>query len=111
MREALFLHVWLNRQEQRVAEIRVMAQGLANAEHVGKAFQDYIKLVYPFAKETMAVSDKKMMEAVEKEVAKGAIMFTPIENNILKNAAKKYTMSDEAVQKLRKASANRKGLK
>jgi hypothetical protein len=111
LREALFLHVWLKRQEQKVAEMRVLAQGLANAEHVGKAFQDYINTVYPFAKDVTKDSDKKMLEAVEKEVAKGAITFTPIENNILKNAAKKYTMADEDVQKLRSAANKRKGLK
>ena len=91
--------------------MRILAQGLANAEHVGKAFQDYINTVYPFAKDVRSDSDKKMMEQVEKEVAKGAIMFSPIENNILRDAAKKYTMADEDVKKLRDAANKRKGLK
>lgn len=107
----MFLHVWLKRQEQRVAEVRVLAQGLANAEHVGKAFQEYINTVYPFAVEVKSESDKKMMEAVEKEVAKGAITFTPIQNDILRNAAKKYSMSDEDLQKLRGTANKRKGFK
>ena len=84
---------------------------MANAEHVGKAFQDYIDTIYPFAKEIRSDSDKKMLEAVEKEVAKGAITFTPIQNNVLKNVAKNYTMSDADIQKLRGAATKRKGLK
>jgi len=107
----LFLHVWLKRQEQRVAELRVLAQGMANRDHISKAFQDYIETIYPFAKDTRAVADKKMMETVEREVSRGAITFTPIQNNILRDAAKKYVMSDENVQKLRNAAEKRKGLK
>ena len=107
----MFLHVWLKRQEQRVAELRVLAQGMANRDHISKAFQDYIETIYPFAKDTRAVADKKMMETVEREVSRGAITFTPIQNNILRDAAKKYVMSDENVQKLRNAAEKRKGLK
>jgi len=109
LKEALFLHVWLKRQEQRVAEVRVLAQGLANAEHVNKSFQEFIEAVYPFAKDVKKDSDKKMLEAVEKEVSRGAISFTPVQNNILRDAAKKYVMSDENVQKLRDAANKRKG--
>lgn len=111
LREALFLHVWLKRQEQRVAEMRVIAQGMANREHISKVFQEYINTIYPFAKDLTAASDKKMMETVEKEVAKGAITFTPVDTHILRDAAKKYTMADEDIQKLRSSAAHRKGLK
>jgi hypothetical protein len=107
----LFLHVWLKRQDQKVALARVFAQGFANAEHVGKAFQTYLTSVYPFAVEELAVSDKEMLARMQKEVEKGAISFSPIENNILRDAAKKYTMSDEDVKKLRGAANKRKGLK
>jgi len=107
LREALFLHVWLKRQEQKVAELRVLAQGMANREHISKAFQEYINTVYPYAKDVTKDSDKKMMETVEKEVAKGAISFSIIENNILKDAAKKYTMSDGDLKKIRAAATLR----
>lgn len=107
MREALFLHVWLKRQEQRVAELRVLAQGMANREHISKAFQEYVNTIYPYAKDITKDSDKKMMETVEKEVAKGAISFSIVENNILKNAAKKYTMSDSDLKKIREAATQR----
>ena len=103
----MFLHVWLKRQEQKVAELRVLAQGMANRDHISKAFQDYIETIYPFAKDTRAVADKKMMETVEKEVAKGAISFSIIENNILKDAVKKYTMSDGDLKKIRAAATLR----
>lgn len=106
----MFLHVWLKRQEQRVAEVRVLAQGLANSEHLGKTFQDFIETIYPFAKDTRTASDKKLMETVEREVAKGAIKFTPIQNNILRDAVKKYTMSDEDIQRLRSSAEKRKHL-
>jgi hypothetical protein len=96
------------RQEQRVAEIRVLAQGLANAEHVGKSFQEFIKTVYPFAKDIGTPKDKEMMAAMEREIAKGPISFTPIENNILRDTAKKYVMSEENVKKLRAATDKRK---
>ena len=111
LREALFLHVWLKRQEQRVAEVRVFAQGIADRTEIGKAFQMFVETIYPFAKDAKSTSDKKIMEVVEREVAKGAITFTPIQNNILRDAAKKYVMSDESVQKLRNAANRRKGLK
>lgn len=111
LREALFLHVWLQRQEQRVAELKVLAQGMANAEHVGKAFQSFVEAIYPFAKDISKATDKKLMEQVEKEVAKGAITFRVVENNILRDAAKKYTMADEDVKKLRDAANRRRGLR
>jgi len=90
-----------------VAELRVLAQGMANREHISKAFQEYVNTVYPYAKDITKDSDKKMMETVEKEVAKGAISFNIIENNILKNAAKKYTMSDGDLKKIRAAASQR----
>lgn len=91
--------------------VRVFAQGLANAEHVGKAFEGYVNAVYPFAVDEKSSSDKKLLEAVEREVSKGPITFSPIESNALKNSVKNYTMSDEAVQKLRSATTKRRGLK
>ena len=84
---------------------------MANAEHVGKAFQAYVEAIYPFAKDYTRESDKKLMEQVEKEVAKGAITFQVVENNILRDAAKKYTMADEDVKKLRNAANKRRGLR
>lgn len=90
-----------------MAELRVLAQGMANREHISKAFQEYINTVYPYAKDVTKDSDKKMMETVEKEVAKGAISFSIIENNILKDAAKKYTMSDGDLKKIRAAATLR----
>jgi len=110
LREALFLHVWLKREEQKVASLRVLAQGMANREHISKAFQEYINTVYPFAKDVTKDSDKKMMETMQREVAKGAITFTPLQNNILRDAAKKYTMSDDSLKKIRDAASKRKEL-
>lgn len=94
-----------------MAELRVLAQGMADRAHIGKAFQDFVETIYPYTKDSRTATDKKMMETVEKEVAKGAITFTPIQNNILRDAAKKYVMSDESIQKLRTAANRRKGLK
>lgn len=81
---------------------------MANAEHVGKAFQDYINTIYPFAKDIQSDSDKKMMAAVEQEVAKGAITFSPIQTNVLRNVAKNYTMADADLKKIRDAATKRK---
>lgn len=107
----MFLHVWLKRQEQRIAEVRVLAQGLANAEHLAKAFQEYINTIYPFAKDATEAKDADLKKAMEKEVMRGPLTFTPAQNNILKDAAKKYSMSNEDLQKLRNSAGKRKGLK
>ena len=88
--------------------MRVIAQGLADRSHVGKTFEAFVQTVYPFATQVKEETDKKMMEAVAKEVAKGPISFQPISNNILASAAKKYTMADNDMQRIRKAASQRK---
>lgn len=91
--------------------MRILAQGLANGELVGKAFQDYVQTVYPFMKQEKVASDKELMKRVEQEVAKGVITFAPAPTRFLGDAAKKYTMADEDVKRFRDSASRRKGLK
>ena len=71
LKESLFLTVWLRRQEIDVARWRVIAQGFANREAVGDAFKDLIAAVFPFQKDMRRASDKKLVEQMQKEIAKG----------------------------------------
>lgn len=101
MREALFLHVWLRRQEIEVNKIKVLAQGFASgAEHVSASFKEFINSVFPFQKGSQKVEDKKLLEAMRKEVARGPLTFTPVETNMLKQRAATMAMPDAFRKKL-----------
>jgi hypothetical protein len=110
LKEALFLHVWLRRQEIEVNKVKVLAQGLADLtasqggnEHVIKAFKDFTAAVFPFAAQAQTATDKAMVDQMRKEVAKGPIFFKPMENNILRDTARRLAMPDDFKKKLQES--------
>jgi hypothetical protein len=111
LKDSLFLTVWLKRQEIELAKWRVVAQGAANGAEVGGTFKDLIASIFPFMKDATRTSDKKLIEQMQKEVARGPITFTQINTNPFKDKVKKMAMPDETMQKLRKAAAARAGRK
>jgi hypothetical protein len=52
---------------------------MANSEHVGKAYQEFIDSVFPFMKGERKDEDKKMLDRMAKEVAKGPISFKTVD--------------------------------
>jgi len=56
-----------------------MAQAAVNPEETKNAYEMYLKAVYPFTKEAKREEDQKLMQRVAKEVAKGPIMFRPVD--------------------------------
>jgi len=83
-----------------VNKYKVMAQGFASAEHVQSAFKELIGSMFPFQKVVQKDEDKKMLEMMQKEVAKGPISFKPVETNILRQRAKTMAAPDEFRKKL-----------
>lgn len=108
LKESLFLTVWLKRQELELAKWRVVAQGAANPAAVGGTYTDLISAVFPFMKGLKKEEEKKMIERMQKEVAKGAIMFKPIvQSSPFQDRVKKMSLPDETMAKLRSAAKKR----
>lgn len=114
LKEALFLHVWLKRQERDVAMVRVVAQGLAiiasDGKAIGDAFKSFINAVFPFMGDVQADSDKALIERMKKEAAAGVVQFTVEQVSPLMNRAKVLSAPDEFRKKLTDA-ARKKGLR
>lgn len=101
LREALFLHIWLNREEQRVKSTLIVAEGLAEitAASGGKTsipvkFKEYMEAVFPFTAKENTASDEKQKEVLKKEAARGPITFTTGPSSTLRAATKKLSMPD-----------------
>ena len=107
LRDSLFLTVWLRRQELELSKWRVVAQGLLNGKAVEEPFQALINQIFPFLKGAQKKQDKKMMELMRKEIAKGPIAFTPLLENPFKNRMKTMTLPDETMAKLRQSRRRR----
>lgn len=105
LREALFLTVELKRQEAEVLKTRVFAQGIVDlsekgAEATASVFQKYVAAALPFMKQQQDQTDKKMKEAMEREVKKGVIVFNPPQANPLMQRAKAISIDSETREKL-----------
>jgi hypothetical protein len=86
----------------------VVAQGAANPAAVGGTYTDLISAVFPFMKGLKKEEEKKMIERMQKEVAKGAIMFKPIvQSSPFQDRVKKMSLPDETMAKLRSAAKKR----
>jgi hypothetical protein len=110
----LFLHVWLKREEQRVKETLIVAQGLTEliSASGGKTtipakFKEFVTSVFPFMEKEESSSDAKQKEVLRKEAEKGPIQFAATPINTFKNAAKTLSMSDDFRRKLRDKAAKR----
>lgn len=103
LKEALLLSVWLKRQEIELAKWRVVAQGAANAKEVGTVYGELVEAVFPFAKGFKRESDKKLVEMMKKEIAKGPIVFRPLlQQNPFKDKVQRMAMPDATLAKFRK---------
>jgi hypothetical protein len=106
LREALFLTVWLRRQEQELQRVRLLAQGLQEIGErkesgVSGVYQDFLSALLPYTKKVQESKDKKMTEAMKHEVTKGVIVIKPPAfANPLVTRAKEMRMPDELRQKL-----------
>lgn len=67
------------RQEIDAAKALLLAQGFADQSQVSGAFEKFYASLYPFAKGKKQEQDRQMAERMAKEVAKGPIMFNPID--------------------------------
>ncbi len=116
LREVLFLLVWLKRQTIERERMAVLAQGLAskdNLEHLSKAYSKFENAFLPWLKDATMVTDKKMLEALKKETAKGHILFKPMEDPRTSMRAKMQQLSapDELRSSLAEGVKKRKGLR
>ena len=105
LKEALFLTVWLKRQEAEVLKTRVMAQGIVDlakhgAEATAKLFKIYVGAALPFLAKSSEASDQKMKSVMEREVKKGVIVFDAPSSNPLQQRAKVFQMDAETRTKL-----------
>jgi hypothetical protein len=105
LREALFLTVWLRRQEAEVFKARIMAQGFVDlsedgAKGTAEVFKRYLAVALPFLEKSQTDQDKKMKEVMEKEVQKGVIKFNAPTSNPLVQKAKAMRLPDEFRQKM-----------
>lgn len=117
LRDALFQTVWLKRQEADVLKTYAVVQGLAevvsasghSAESTSKAFKKFLEAALPFAKTARTAQEKEMLQVMDRESKKGAILFSQVNSNPLKNAAmKRVSMTDETRKKIQEGIRKRK---
>lgn len=114
--EALFLHVWLKREEQKIKHAQVMAQGLADIASsqgaktsIPERFREYMVAVLPYMEKEMTSKDDQMKEALKKMSEIGSIPFEPLTNSPLGVAAKRLSRPDSFEKSMtQKAKQTRK---
>jgi hypothetical protein len=108
LREALFITVWLRRQEMEVNRTRAMVLAMMeitvkadNTKASGEAFKAFVESAFPFSIKHRGDVDKKMVEAMHKERVKGPILFTPqAMSNPLARIGKTVRVDEEFKKKL-----------
>lgn len=91
----------------------IMAQGLADAVGEGKSsnvqqhWKNYTGAVFPWTKGAEAVKDSQMKEVMAKEVAKGAITFSAIRYNPLKEKAQRMNLDSNFKKRMNDAREQR----
>lgn len=100
LRRAVLLSVWLRRQEMKVRETKVLAMGLAgilgkDMSGMTKSFKEFVESAFPFTVTARTEQDQKMVEMMQKEAQKGAIIFDTIKGDPLRSAAKRIRLSDD----------------
>lgn len=107
IREALFLSVWLRRQEIEAAKVQLFAQGIVDTivgkDAVGttKAFKSVMQLMFPQLKEATSQRDVDLKKIMETEAEKGKIMFSPITSRSLRPTVQKVNVPENLLQKKR----------
>lgn len=118
LKEALFLTVWLRRKEETVAQARLLAQGFVDlallqekagqdtAKPIMDAFKSVVASAFPYMKKEQDSQDRKLKEAMEREVKKGVIYFNAPQSNPLVQRAKAMSLPDDFRRRL---AARRRG--
>lgn len=82
LREALFLTVWLKRQEQELQRTRLMAQGLMDItmalqreSSISPIFKEFMAALLPHTKKAQLEKDEEVSTRMRREVEKGVITF------------------------------------
>jgi hypothetical protein len=113
--EALFTTVWLRRQEIEILKTKSVVAALTDVL-VGKdnqggvaAFKSYYEAALPFLKKDQEVKDKKLLEVMKKEAAKGPLYFNPIAlPNKLRERAQTMSLPDDFRKRLIDKARSRK---
>lgn len=72
-----------------------------NSKRTVEAYKSFVDAIFPFAAKNRVDTDKKLVETMQKEAARGPIQFSPILTpNPLQKAAKQMRLPDEFRQKL-----------
>jgi hypothetical protein len=110
LREALFLTVWLKRQEAEVMKARMFAQAFAELGggegHEMKAtvqnYKDLLSVMLPYMEQQRGNKDQEMKQFMEREVKKGVVLFQPQldTRSPLVDRAEKMALPDDFRQKL-----------
>lgn len=114
LKEALFLTVWLRRQELEVRKGAMLVSAVGDlimkesSKHVVEAYKSFVDSAFPFAAKNRGDSDKELVAAMKKEAEKGAITFTPVSTpNPLQKVAKQMRLPDDFRQKLQERQQQR----
>ena len=115
IREAIFLGVWLRRQEIESGKIQLLAQGILDVvvgkdvSGTSKVFSSIVDLMYPHLKTLTSTKDADLKAQMEKEVSKGILHFSPVVMKSLKQTVHKITVPDSLKKKIeQKALKQRK---
>jgi hypothetical protein len=111
LREALFLTIWMRRQEVELQKVRILAQGLAQTAEDGDIMTIYKSVseaIFPFLKTYTKSTDQEMIARMKKEVDKGVISFNEVNMSPLKRRASELGVSDDFKAKMQQRAAQSK---
>jgi hypothetical protein len=107
LKEALFLTVWLKRQEAEVLRARFYAQAfieMGGEEKKGtvESYKNLLSAMLPYMEQQQGNKDAEMKAIMEREVKKGVVLFKPqvATNAPLLERAAKMTLPDDFRQRL-----------
>jgi hypothetical protein len=110
--------VWLKRQEAAAYRERIFVQGFydltiaaSGKSNVPDAFKKYVDALFPFDHKPQEGKEAEMKAMMERQVAKGALTFKPMDMSFLRrNKAKSVGVDPEFAQKLKDRAGAKKGL-
>jgi hypothetical protein len=107
LQEALFLTVWLRRQEMEVRKGAMLVNAVGDliqkesSKNVVEAYKAFVDVAFPFAVKSRGQDDRELIEKMKKEADKGPITFTQIATpSPFQRTAKQMRLPDGFRQKL-----------
>jgi hypothetical protein len=107
LREAVFLAVWLKRQEAEAYQARIFAQGfydltvaMQGKSNVDDAFKLFVEALFPFRDAKKEAKDAEMKEMLKRQASRGPITFKPVANDFLRERARRVTVPEDFARKL-----------